>query len=1023
MSAYTLHPAPCGAFSGPWTVTGTPGAVFLEQPDEALNSQVPGCSCVISCCADGPCSVQAVQTVEGLEPGWYSLTAYARSTGGQKSCLLFGSGSGQSRCTTAIPRDRNLLLKEIRPDVPEDSLSWRLVTVRGIRAGADGRAAAGFSMETETGSRVSLAGFALHRERDQTRQHRFLTGGDVSMLSQIEDAGGLFCDEQGRPGDCLQILGDAGWDMVRLRLYCDPGPGRGDGTYFCPAGYQTEEDLLALARRARDKGLQIEYSFHFTDFWSNGVSQTVPSRWQPQLEGLDEAAAVSRLTDLVYEYTRDVMQRLADQGTPPAFVSFGNEMQGGILFPWGRTTRDGWPRLAGFLNAACRGAREVCPGVRTILHLDDAGNAAKYLDFFGNCEKYGVDWDIIGTSYYPFWTGLSVDQVLPFFTRMAERFDRDIMVMETGFCFDSLRPDGTPGQLWHSGPYREDCSPELQRDFLIELFNGLKCAGDGRVIGCLYWDPVMVDQRGTGWAWLESTGMPEASLVSNTTLFDFGHRLLPAADAFRFSTEGTDCTAYVTGRLVTPEGAGIGGTTAVLTLSGGPAESLHLHTDRYGTFRASLPTGSFTVVRAEAEGLQWTGEAEPLTAINGETSSLTLVFQGAAVTVSVTFEDGRGTAGCRITARTGGRTFTESTSDSGVCCFPALPAGICTLSAEMPGCTIADSPAVTPRLCPGMRCSVSFSAVPTSGSVTGTAEDETGRPLSGALVTASCGSRTFRSAAEDDGSFLVSALNSGDVWTLTCSLPGHETACMSASPSAGEVIRWNPVLRSTAGNIRAAVTDPGGTPVSGAAVTCGNRSAAAGADGLALLCGIPSGPAVLSVSGTDSLVGVSLTVPVQPRSTAEAAAVLPFRVPLVNPGFFPEEGGWNFSGTLSGGQPAVQYQYREGDFDGAHRDICFWQDIPYEAEASQEVFLPGAGRYLLKIHVYSDVSGLLEMFVRDADGQETASAPMEPSSQGWAPRFLEFTASPGPHVIGFRVKTAGGDWAALDWAELGFFGP
>ncbi|HEX8955474.1 MAG TPA: glycosyl hydrolase 53 family protein, partial [Burkholderiaceae bacterium] len=86
--------------------------------------------------------------------------------------------------------------------------------------------------------------------------------------------------------------------------------------------------------------------------------------------------------------------------------------------------------------------------------------------------------------------------------------------------------------LSDNGPYPDTMStPEGQREFMAELFAGLKSSD--RVRGLLYWDPIMIAARGVGWALRESDGMPAANLVSNTTLFDFRGHALPAIDVFR----------------------------------------------------------------------------------------------------------------------------------------------------------------------------------------------------------------------------------------------------------------------------------------------------------------------------------------------------------------------------------------------------------------------------------------------------------------------------------------------------------
>ena len=51
------------------------------------------------------------------------------------------------------------------------------------------------------------------------------------------------------------------------------------------------------------------------------------------------------------------MEQLAAQGTTPEFISLGNEMQDGILYPYGRAAT--FDVLARFLNAGYKAVKEV----------------------------------------------------------------------------------------------------------------------------------------------------------------------------------------------------------------------------------------------------------------------------------------------------------------------------------------------------------------------------------------------------------------------------------------------------------------------------------------------------------------------------------------------------------------------------------------------------------------------------------------------------------------------------------------
>jgi len=371
-----------------------------------------------------------------------------------------------------------------------------------------------------------VAGFAQ-------AQSPFLAGGDVSTLSLMERSGARYSDRQGRVGDALQILKAAGHNIVRIRLYEQTGPGTGTGGYYWPQGSMDLADVLALSRRAAALGLQVQLTLHYSDFWTNAKTQDLPHAWARELTSLpDEAARMARLTELVGQRTREVMQAMLNQGTPPTYVSLGNEIEAGMLYPYGAATPANWPRLAALLSAGYAAVKAVSPASRVVLHLDDGGNEAKYIDWFDQARKNGVQWDVIGSSYYPFWTKKTAAQMAAFSAAITKRYDRDLLVMETGFNFAPTRPDGWPGQLEHNGPYPAAMSsPAGQRDFMVELFSALKKTS--RVIGVLYWDPIMLATPGVGWALREGSGEPGPNVVSNTTLFDFKGRALPVLDIWK----------------------------------------------------------------------------------------------------------------------------------------------------------------------------------------------------------------------------------------------------------------------------------------------------------------------------------------------------------------------------------------------------------------------------------------------------------------------------------------------------------
>lgn len=363
-----------------------------------------------------------------------------------------------------------------------------------------------------------------------------LAGGDVSALTWLEKSGAKYSDRAGRAGDALTILRDAGFNIVRLRLYEQPGPGHGHDGWHWPADSMNLPDLLALARRSHALGMQIELTLHYSDFWTNSQTQTVPAAWQTQLDALpDDASRFARLRQLVFERTRAVMLALQAQGTTPQFVSIGNEIEGGLLYPYGAMREANWPRLGVLLQAGYDAVKAVAPASRVIIHLDDGGNAAKYVNYFDHLRALGVKWDVIGASYYPFWTKRSVSQLAAFIGTVSARYDKDVMVMEAGFNWSPTLPNGYPGQLVDNGPYPAAMSsPAGQQRFIEELLSTLRRTP--RALGVLYWDPIMIAAPGVGWALRDADNTPGPNVVANTTLFDFQGKALPALDSWRLST-------------------------------------------------------------------------------------------------------------------------------------------------------------------------------------------------------------------------------------------------------------------------------------------------------------------------------------------------------------------------------------------------------------------------------------------------------------------------------------------------------
>ncbi|MEO6329938.1 MAG: glycosyl hydrolase 53 family protein [Ginsengibacter sp.] len=448
---------------------------------------------------NGAYKVYTYQKITGLENGFYTLTAWAQNGGDQKSCYLTAKTSTGERITS----------------LPVSS-AWKQIFIRGIEV-TNGECIIGISSDADANNWCKVDNFLLTKD---DKPYNFLKGGDLSELTYIEQKGGKFF-ENGVQKDCFQILKDNGFNFARLRLYNDPGNPAFSPSNHLPSGIQDTADILSLSRRAKAAGMQIQLTFHYSDYWTNPGAQGKPHNWM----GLN----FTQLKQAVYDFTYNFMNRMKAQGTVPEYVSLGNETPGGILFPDGSTNN--FTQLAELLNRGYDAVKAVSPSSKVIIHLDDAGNSAKYDWFFDGLKNAGGKFDIIGASYYPFWTNKTVEQMRDWANHVAARYNTDIIIMETGYNWNPTLSSGSAGQLSNNGPYQSiyPSSPEGQRNFMLDLFNGIKQCDQGSVKGDIYWDPIMIAVPGAGW----ELGAP--NVVSNTTLFDFNGNALPSLKAYKYN--------------------------------------------------------------------------------------------------------------------------------------------------------------------------------------------------------------------------------------------------------------------------------------------------------------------------------------------------------------------------------------------------------------------------------------------------------------------------------------------------------
>ncbi|WP_018608135.1 glycoside hydrolase family 53 protein [Uliginosibacterium gangwonense] len=241
----------------------------------------------------------------------------------------------------------------------------------------------------------------------------FAKGADVSWVDQEEASGYKFYNNSGIATDPFVLLKNVGVNAIRLRVWVNPSGGWNNGS-----------DVLYKAKRAAAQGQRIMIDFHYSDTWADPGHQTKPSAWSSH--------TYSQLSTDVYNHTYGTLKYLKDNGIAVSWVQVGNEINGGMLWPEGKTSN--FSQLAGLINSGYNATKAVYPNASVVLHLANGYNNKTFRSFFDAARSAGAKWDVIGMSFYPpvsNWADYSAS-LAKNMSDMIARYGKPVMVCEIG---------------------------------------------------------------------------------------------------------------------------------------------------------------------------------------------------------------------------------------------------------------------------------------------------------------------------------------------------------------------------------------------------------------------------------------------------------------------------------------------------------------------------------------------------------------------------------------------------------------
>jgi len=345
----------------------------------------------------------------------------------------------------------------------------------------------------------------------------FLKGADISLLDAIEKHGGVY-RQNGKATDPLKIFADHGCNSMRVRLFHAPTG--------IPPTVNDLEYTISLGRRIKKGGMRLLLDIHYSDTWADPGKQTKPAAWK----GLE----CPELEKAVFAYTENVVRQMCRSGATPDIVQIGNEIGPGMLWDSGRTggkqfdNPKQWRNLAALLNAGIAGVHAAMKNspAQTMVHIHCGGDLERTRNFFEHLESEGVNYDLIGLSYYAWWhsKGRGLEPLRENLDATIKRFGKDVVVVETAYPWFPNCDDAT--KIHHRGQERPlvpgfPASVDGQREYLAALVKCVRDAPDGRGIGVFYWAP-------------EYIATPKLSPGrAHLSLFDKAGNALPGLKGFR----------------------------------------------------------------------------------------------------------------------------------------------------------------------------------------------------------------------------------------------------------------------------------------------------------------------------------------------------------------------------------------------------------------------------------------------------------------------------------------------------------
>lgn len=372
----------------------------------------------------------------------------------------------------------------------------------------------------------------------------FIRGMDASAVLSVEKSGAKYYGYDGKEQDVFETLAESGVNYIRLRVWNDPYDENGNGY---GGGDNDVATAIELGKRATQYGMKVNIDFHYSDFWADPKRQHAPKAW--------EGMSADEKADALYDFTKESLTQILDAGVDVGMVQVGNEINNGMS---GETDV---PAVMGLLSAGSRAVREIADSygkdIRIVLHYTNIEDNEEVDTMAANLKEYGVDYDIFGLSYYPFWDGTN-ENMQNVAKNIMDRYGKKVVIAETSYCYTEKDGDGFGNSFDGIEDAVDGYAPTVQSQATM-IRDICAAANEVGVIGVFYWEGTWIpvgsadqdnsalwEKYGSGWASSYSAEYDpdDAGLYyggcswDNQAMFDFTGHPLPSLNVFRYLKDG-----------------------------------------------------------------------------------------------------------------------------------------------------------------------------------------------------------------------------------------------------------------------------------------------------------------------------------------------------------------------------------------------------------------------------------------------------------------------------------------------------